>query len=115
VVDKISTCNKVVHINIPSLQDCAIVRLPSQRITVYKVCEVEHTKKMTSGFPTSAIAVDNLRLLPPDRSQARLLECSTKPSRSVIFSTTYTYKQHCGVLSLTHTFHGHFPRMISVN
>jgi len=51
--------------------------------------EVVQTKKMTSGFPTSAMAVDSLRLLPPDRSHARLLAYWTRPSRCIIRSTTF--------------------------
>jgi len=43
---------------------------------------------MTSGLPTSAIAVDSLRLLPPDRSHARLSACSPRPSRWIIWSVT---------------------------
>jgi len=55
---------------------------------------VAQTRKMTSGSPTRAIAVESLRLLPPDKSQARLLACWTRPSLRVMCSTTCSSHIH---------------------
>jgi len=73
--------------------------------------EAVSTKKMTSGFPTSAMAVDSLRLLPPDRSHARLLVCWTRPSRCVMCCTTcitqtFMRSSFCLICKFLHAHHG---------